>query len=99
LSGRFERTLNSGAGSMTSVVISDTRTVVPLASRRAAARQLSMTPGGEGGAWPGEIRGKGGGNVARLEGAPARLLKAASVLVSLVGVALGFVSPSDATQD
>ena len=57
-----------------------------------------MTPGG-GRRQAGETGEKGEANVAQLEGAPARLAKAASVLVSLVGVALGFVSPSDATQD
>lgn len=37
--------------------------------------------------------------MAHTEGAPSRLRKAASVLVSLVGIMFGFVSPSDATHD
>jgi hypothetical protein len=53
--------------------------------------------------WPGGMGGsgqrtgdKGDTTVAHKAGAPSRLMKAASVLVTLVGVALGFVSPSDA---
>jgi hypothetical protein len=49
---------------------------------------------------PGRHSGdKGETPVARRIRAPSRLVKAASVIVTLVGVAFGFVSPSDALQD
>jgi hypothetical protein len=37
--------------------------------------------------------------MAETHGTSSRLAKGLAVLVSLVGVALGFVSPSDATHD
>jgi hypothetical protein len=37
--------------------------------------------------------------MARTNGASSRLVKGVGVLVSLVGMAFGFVSPSDATHD
>ncbi len=37
--------------------------------------------------------------MAETQGASSRLLKGVAVLVSLVGMAFGFVSPSDATHD
>jgi hypothetical protein len=37
--------------------------------------------------------------MAEMQGTSARLVKGVAVLVSLIGVAFGFVSPSDATHD
>jgi hypothetical protein len=37
--------------------------------------------------------------MAEIQGTPSRLLKGVAVLVSLVGMAFGFVSPSDARHD
>jgi hypothetical protein len=34
-----------------------------------------------------------------LDGAPSRLRKAAALVVSLLGIMFGFVSPSDVTPD
>jgi hypothetical protein len=37
--------------------------------------------------------------MARTEGVQARVRKGAAVLISLVGIVFGFVSPSDVTHD
>jgi hypothetical protein len=107
LSTRFERTLKirqaSTPGCVTFATPHDPgfaeRATVPLASRRALARQLWMVLGGTGAVGPAHRGTRGSTTVAERASVLARLGKAASLLVTLLGVAFGFVSPSDALQD